>query len=132
MTATMNQAAVVSLYRRLLKAHARHLPSAEMQQLGNTYVKAEFRLHRQTAKPEQMATFLKEWNKYLQQLEMTARAAEAISPASSTIRYGTNLPDDLALTQEQHEQLEKLRLEALKLHDNPIVEKHSTSGQNIK
>lgn len=38
------------LYRRLLRAHRRHLPK-QMRVLGDEYVKAEFRAHRDVDNP---------------------------------------------------------------------------------
>lgn len=40
----------IYLYRRLLRAHRKHLP-AEMRLLGDEYVKAEFRAHRSVENP---------------------------------------------------------------------------------
>jgi hypothetical protein len=40
----------IPLYRRLLRAHRRHLPT-EMRLLGDEYVKAEFRAHRNVDNP---------------------------------------------------------------------------------
>lgn len=40
----------IQLYRRLLRAHRKHLP-AEMRLLGDEYVKSEFRAHREVENP---------------------------------------------------------------------------------
>jgi hypothetical protein len=40
----------IPLYRRLLRAHRKHLPS-EMRILGDEYIKAEFRAHRKVDNP---------------------------------------------------------------------------------
>ncbi|KAK9773687.1 putative t-SNARE coiled-coil-like protein [Seiridium cardinale] len=40
----------IPLYRRLFRAHRKHLP-AEMRLLGDEYIKAEFRAHRETENP---------------------------------------------------------------------------------
>lgn len=40
----------IPLYRRLLRAHRKHLP-AEMRLLGDEYIKAEFRAHRKVDNP---------------------------------------------------------------------------------
>lgn len=40
----------IPLYRRLLRAHRKHLP-ADMRILGDEYVKAEFRAHRTVDNP---------------------------------------------------------------------------------
>jgi hypothetical protein len=46
----MNLLPPIYLYRRLLRAHRKHLP-AEMRVLGDEYVKAEFRAHRDVENP---------------------------------------------------------------------------------
>jgi hypothetical protein len=112
--------AAKSLYRSLLRAHARHLPE-EIRLIGDAYVKAEFRLHR-NAKPEQITLFFSEWRKYLDQILMVARVKEAIASGSldqskanpDVLSFGKDLPPDLELTDEQESQLEKLREEATK------------------
>ena len=40
----------IPLYRRLLRAHRKHLPR-EMRLLGDAYVKSEFRAHREVENP---------------------------------------------------------------------------------
>jgi hypothetical protein len=46
----------IYLYRRLLRAHRVHLP-AEMRVLGDEYVKAEFRAHREVENPVHLVSF---------------------------------------------------------------------------
>lgn len=53
----------MALYRRILRSH-RQLPSFQ-RDLGDKYVKAEFRLHRSLDNPVQIIGFLTEWQKYL-------------------------------------------------------------------
>jgi hypothetical protein len=104
-----------TLYRSLLRAHKQHLP-AQMKELGNAYVKSEFKLHR-TAKPEQVERFYKEWDGYLQQILQTARAhdvARSGMDALVAVSYGKDLPPDLELTGEQLEQLGRLKEETTK------------------
>lgn len=47
----------IPLYRRLLRAHRKHLP-AEMRVLGDEYIKAEFRAHRKVDNPAHLVCFL--------------------------------------------------------------------------
>ena len=47
------------LYKRILRLHY-GLPSQEMRIMGDSYVKDEFRRHK-NATPEQALHFLKEW-----------------------------------------------------------------------
>jgi len=58
----------IPLYRRLLRAHRKHLPR-EMRLLGDEYVKSEFRAHRDVENPVHIIGFLTEWQMYAQKLE---------------------------------------------------------------
>ncbi|KAJ2983775.1 hypothetical protein NQ176_g464 [Zarea fungicola] len=58
----------IPLYRRLLRAHRKHLPS-DMRVLGDEYVKAEFRAHRKVDNPAHLIGFLSEWQMYAQKIE---------------------------------------------------------------
>ncbi|KAK4170206.1 putative mitochondrial acetate non-utilizing protein 9 precursor [Cladorrhinum sp. PSN259] len=64
----MNLLPPIYLYRRLLRAHRKHLP-AEMRLLGDEYVKAEFRAHRDVENPVHLIGFLTEWQLYAQKIE---------------------------------------------------------------
>lgn len=57
----------IPLYRRILRSH-RKLPLKE-RLLGDPYVKAEFRAHREVDNPAHIIGFLSEWQMYLQHLE---------------------------------------------------------------
>lgn len=46
----------IYLYRRLLRAHRKHLPP-EMRLLGDEYVKAEFRAHRNVENPVHLVSY---------------------------------------------------------------------------
>ncbi|KAI0366272.1 ACN9-domain-containing protein [Pilatotrama ljubarskyi] len=54
------------LYRRILRAH-RNLP-CEMRSLGDDYVKAEFRRHKEVTNKVHIIGFLSQWKMYLDQL----------------------------------------------------------------
>jgi len=56
----------IPLYRRLLRAH-KFLPH-EMRSLGDDYLKAEFRRHRETTNPVHIMGFLTQWKMYLDEL----------------------------------------------------------------
>ena len=60
------------LYRHLLRAH-RRLPY-EMRSLGDDYVKAEFRRHKEVTNPVYIMGFLSQWKMYLDQLPEDPRA----------------------------------------------------------
>lgn len=58
----------LQLYRRILRAHAKQLPP-DMRYLGDLYVKAEFKLHKDTDNPLYIVGFLTQWQDYLRQLD---------------------------------------------------------------
>lgn len=58
----------VPLYRRLLRAHRKHLDH-EKRLLGDEYIRSEFRAHRNVENPIHIVGFLKEWQMYAQQVE---------------------------------------------------------------
>ncbi|KAK8042094.1 hypothetical protein PG993_006617 [Apiospora rasikravindrae] len=70
----------IPLYRRLLRAHRNFLPP-EMRVLGDEYIKAEFRAHRNVDNPAHMIGFLTEWQLYAQKVEGDAWKGEKIDPA---------------------------------------------------
>ncbi|KAK3192827.1 hypothetical protein K4F52_001184 [Lecanicillium sp. MT-2017a] len=67
----------IPLYRRLLRAHRKHLP-AEMRVLGDEYIKAEFRAHRKVDNPAHLIGFLAEWQMYAQKIEGDSWVGEKI------------------------------------------------------
>lgn len=114
----------ILLYRSVLRAHKNHLPK-DFRQLGDTYVKAEFRAHRE-AKPEHLPQFYREWEKYLDDLLATARTREsltmgamvdpsAMEQAAEAVAFGKELPREIEVNDEQKQQLEAIRREAEKL-----------------
>ncbi|KAL6707431.1 hypothetical protein ACN47E_004210 [Coniothyrium glycines] len=56
------------LYRRILRSHRKRL-QLEERLLGDMYVKAEFRAHKDIDNPVQIIGFLSEWQMYCQMLE---------------------------------------------------------------
>ncbi|KAJ9157875.1 hypothetical protein NKR23_g37 [Pleurostoma richardsiae] len=69
----------IPLYRRLLRAHRKHLPR-DMRLLGDEYVKAEFRAHRGVDNPAHLIGFLTEWQLYAQKIEGDAWVGEKLDP----------------------------------------------------
>lgn len=53
-----------SLYRSILKLHRERLPS-EFKQLGDKYVREEFRLHKKVTNDAHLKNFYTEWDKYV-------------------------------------------------------------------
>ncbi|KAI1817732.1 ACN9-domain-containing protein [Poronia punctata] len=70
----------IPLYRRLLRAHRKHLP-LEMRVLGDGYVRSEFRAHRNVDNPAHLIGFLTEWQLYAQKIEGDGWKEEKIDPA---------------------------------------------------
>ncbi|KAK0618274.1 hypothetical protein B0T17DRAFT_331817 [Bombardia bombarda] len=70
----------IPLYRRILRAHRKFLPS-EMRLLGDEFIKAEFRLHRNIDNPAHIIGFLTEWQKYAQNIEGDSWVGEKMDPA---------------------------------------------------
>ena len=92
-----------------------------MKRLGDLYVRAEFRAHK-NAQPQHLTSFFQEWEGYLSQLHVTARARESLSAAGGdgsvgeqVFAFGSDLPPDAELSEQQIQQLQKLREEAEKL-----------------
>lgn len=57
----------ISLYRSILKAHGSKLP-ADLRQLGNAYVRNEFKLHKTVTHEQRLADFYQSWDEYLQMM----------------------------------------------------------------
>ncbi|KAK3372474.1 acetate non-utilizing protein 9 [Podospora didyma] len=70
----------IPLYRRLLRAHRKHLPP-QMRLLGDEYVKAEFRAHQKLDNPIHLIGFLTEWQLYAQKVEGDAWVGEKLDRA---------------------------------------------------
>jgi hypothetical protein len=133
----MNLLPPIYLYRRLLRAHRKHLPS-EMRLLGDEYIKSEFRAHRDVENPVHLVSFyveaeegcllltkrytlqigfLTEWQLYAQKIEGDAWLGEKldqgkISKMSGTVIFsfmdGERGCADLMGTDEQLGQLYEL------------------------
>ncbi|OQE26457.1 hypothetical protein PENSTE_c005G05415 [Penicillium steckii] len=66
----------LQLYRRLLRVHRKLDP--EMRVLGDSYVKKEFRAHKNAENPLHIIGFLTEWQLYAQKLEGDNWAGEKL------------------------------------------------------
>ncbi|KAI2618458.1 ACN9-domain-containing protein [Hypoxylon sp. NC1633] len=69
----------IPLYRRLFRAHRKHLPH-DMRLLGDEYIKAEFRAHRNVDNPAHLIGFLTEWQLYAQKIEGDSWVGEKLDP----------------------------------------------------
>jgi len=89
----------LALYRSILRAHQRLLPP-EARELGDAYVKEEFKLHRDAA-PNFLVQFERQWRDYLTSLKVTQN--EGVIGREMT-------PDEVAsLSDDQKVQLLKIR-----------------------
>ncbi|KAI1376365.1 P-loop containing nucleoside triphosphate hydrolase protein [Hypoxylon crocopeplum] len=69
----------IPLYRRLFRAHRKHLPH-EMRLIGDEYIKAEFRAHRNVDNPAHLIGFLTEWQLYAQKIEGDSWVGDKLDP----------------------------------------------------
>ena len=99
-----SKSAALALYARVLRAH-RVLPR-EMRQLGDAYVKDEFRKHRAAA-PSFLPSFFAEWTSYAHALD------GKVAPDSATNTHvGAPMPDLLAaLSPQQLQSMVNMREE---------------------
>ncbi|RAH85954.1 ACN9 family domain-containing protein [Aspergillus japonicus CBS 114.51] len=67
----------IPLYRRILRVHRKKL-DPQMRLLGDSYVQAEFRAHRNVENPLHIIGFLTEWQLYAQKLEGDAWIGEKL------------------------------------------------------
>ena len=85
-----------------------------MRDLGNAYVRNEFKLHKNSNNVTHVERFLNEWEQYLQHLGQTARARQVQQTqgeSNMNVSFGKDLPHHVELSPEQEAQLEKLRKE---------------------
>ncbi|XP_030358377.1 succinate dehydrogenase assembly factor 3, mitochondrial [Strigops habroptila] len=110
------------LYRRILLLH-RALPAA-LRELGDRYVKEEFRKHK-AAGPAEAQRFLREWENY------AAMIQQQINEGKQNLRektvYGVQLTEEKLndFRDEQIGQLKELMDEATKPHKRVTVSKDS-------
>lgn len=93
-------ARAILLYRSILKAHRRSLP-LELSQIGDSFVRNEFKLHK-NASPEQAIKFFQEWEGYLETLK------------SEGLGAGLGDSDVAQMTEEQKSKLNELKDEIFK------------------
>uniref|UniRef100_A0A6U1PVN7 Succinate dehydrogenase assembly factor 3 n=1 Tax=Fibrocapsa japonica TaxID=94617 RepID=A0A6U1PVN7_9STRA len=96
----MANLAAIRLYRTILKEHKHRLP-LEMRKLGDAYVKAEFRQHK-NADSTRTQDFMQEWTAYVEYL----RKGQHLRQMQET--------EVKSLDEEQRKALEQLKNEAHK------------------
>ncbi|XP_072019848.1 succinate dehydrogenase assembly factor 3, mitochondrial-like [Amphiura filiformis] len=107
---------VRSLYKRILVLH-RYLP-LELQAVGDEYVKAEFRRHKDVPTYE-AAKFMVEWKNYADTLSEQVNPVLPSSADQKPVDVGQHL-DDSVLDNFKQEQLEQL-YELAKETNKPYV-----------
>lgn len=100
--------AQLALFRRILRAH-RKLP-VEMRLLGDNYVVAEFRKHKD-APPQFVPAFMSEWSQYADYVE--AQTVQRKLPDMALLGRELSAEELRALSDEQRVQLKTLQQEAL-------------------
>lgn len=111
MAASVHVSQVRALYKRILVLH-RFLP-IHLRALGDQYVKDEFRRHK-TAAPEEVGSFMTEWQNYKDTLQ--TQILESEGQRLSSVTFGANLSDGQLknFQDEQIGQLYELMLESTK------------------
>lgn len=87
------------LYYQILKLHSKKL-KGRMRQLGDLYVKQEFRLNHEKSTDEQYKIFYNAWLQYYDQLRQVRRAEE--------MARQINKEDYAKMSEEQQENFKKL------------------------
>ncbi|KAG1089944.1 hypothetical protein G6F42_019834 [Rhizopus arrhizus] len=86
--------APIKLYREILRSH-RSLPPA-MRSLGDDYVKAEFKRHKDIDNPAHIVGFVSQWQSYLDmmQTQTAPLPQESSAPSHDTLVRSFNNPAD--------------------------------------
>ncbi len=137
----------IPLYRRLLRAHRKFLPK-EMRLLGDEYIRAEFRAHRNVDNPAHLVSppartsqpgfrspvlqigFLTEWQLYAQKIEGDSWVGEKLDAAKIEKMSGasserTSRLQDIRTDRSVDEQLAQL-YELMK-----AIQKRGEEGENV-
>mmetsp|Transcript_8738 Transcript_8738/g.32229 ORF Transcript_8738/g.32229 Transcript_8738/m.32229 type:complete len:114 (-) Transcript_8738:1280-1621(-) len=94
---------VLRLYRNILRLHRLKM-TGPMRELGDSYVREEFKNMKANAKSEHWAPFVTEWQNYLAQM----------SGMGDHVQSSGDLTEELleSMNPEQRQQLARLRKEA--------------------
>ncbi|KAI8997516.1 hypothetical protein BDB01DRAFT_712734 [Pilobolus umbonatus] len=86
--------APMKLYREILRSH-RYLPPA-MRALGDDYVKAEFRRHKNIDNPAHIVGFVSQWQSYLDLIkeQVAPLSEDSPAPANDSLVRSFNTPKD--------------------------------------
>ncbi|GES88984.1 ACN9-domain-containing protein [Rhizophagus clarus] len=100
------------LYRQILRIH-RLLPPS-LRSLGDDYVKAEFRRHKDVTNPIQIVGFIDQWQFYLDKLKIQVNTAK-LQPANKI--YGKKFDSNI-LEKFSEQQLGQLYVLRNEIKDN--------------
>lgn len=100
----------MSLYRTILRLHTA-LP-AEIRGVGDAYVREEFRRHKD-ADAKFVGQFLEQWEAYAADIARSISVPGAVSLESAGPGRDLSADDIAALSEEQLEQLDTLKQEAM-------------------
>jgi len=96
---------ILKLYRNILREHKRKLPY-EMREIGDSFVKHEFKLHK-TAKATFVPKFVNSWENYLLKIrEQEDNIGENISPERLSVDQQIKL-EELKLAIENQDKKEQ-------------------------
>eukprot|EP01126_Amoeba_proteus_P003906 TRINITY_DN11317_c0_g1_i1.p1 TRINITY_DN11317_c0_g1~~TRINITY_DN11317_c0_g1_i1.p1 ORF type:complete len:103 (-),score=28.13 TRINITY_DN11317_c0_g1_i1:190-498(-) len=93
-----NRVVLLGLYRQILRLHQQHLPR-DMKEIGDQYVRSEFKAMKKANKLEHVEVFQEQWKKYMQQLQSQEKV----------IGKTLSLDSRKKLNAEQKESLRKLK-----------------------
>lgn len=112
----------LKLYKEILRAH-RKLPH-DQRSLGDMYVKAEFRAHKNIEDPLQLVGFLSSWQKYL---EMVLQNTD-----QDWKKY--HIPDDMLerMSDDQILQLHELMKGTKELYHEGQINTVGENGEHLK
>lgn len=124
MAASAHVAQVRALYKRILVLH-RFLP-IHLRALGDQYVKEEFRRHKKAA-PEEVTSFMTEWQNYKHTLQ--TQILESEGQRLSSVKFGTDLSEGQLnnFQDDQIGQLYELMLESTKPNNQFNIEEDTLS-----
>lgn len=124
MAASAHVAQVRALYKRILVLH-RFLP-IHLRALGDQYVKEEFRRHKKAA-PEEVTSFMTEWQNYKHTLQ--TQILESEGQRLSSVKFGTDLSERQLnnFQDDQIGQLYELMLESTKPNNQFNIEEDTFS-----
>lgn len=109
------------LYRALLRSHRAVLPPV-MRDLGDSYVREEFKRHK-SAQPQHLNAFFREWLHYLTQMNQQGQGG-----------YGANLPDEYitTLSAEQKQSIEQLKKETQRAAEVAVRQQRADTARLLQ